>query len=117
MGVWTMQIAVKGRGITVTDEQRERIVKRFAKVDKQVSDLARLEVELSHERNPSIPECEVAEATLQLKGVTLRARERARDAQSAVNLCAEDLARQVKRHRDKRRRRREARAASLRPAL
>jgi putative sigma-54 modulation protein len=117
MGVWTVQIAIKGRGIPVTDELRERVVKRFAKVDKQVSDLARLEVELSHERNPANPESEVAEASLQLKGVTLRATERARDVQSAVNLCAEDLARQVKRHRDKRRRRREARAAAPRPAL
>ncbi len=112
-----MQIAIKGRGISVSDDLRERIVKRFAKVDKQVSDLARLEVELRRERNPAIADSEVAEATLQLKGVTLRACERARDAQSAVNLCADDLARQVKRHRDKRRRRREARAAALRPAL
>jgi putative sigma-54 modulation protein len=112
-----MQIAIKGRGITVNDELRERIARRFAKVDKQVSDLARLEVELRHERNRAIPESEVAEATLQLKGVTLRACESARDVQSAVNLCAEDLARQVKRHRDKRRRRREARAGALRPAL
>lgn len=112
-----MLIAIKGRGVTVSDELRERIIKRFAKVDKQVSDLARLEVELTRERNPSIAESDVAEATLQLKGVTLRARERARDVQSAVNLCAEDLARQVKRHRVKRRRRREARAEAPRPAL
>jgi putative sigma-54 modulation protein len=108
-----MQIAIRGRGIIVSDELRERVGKRFAKVDRQVSDLARLEVELRHD--PSAPESEVAEASLHLKGVTLRACERARDAQSAVNLCAEDLARQVKRHRDKRRRRREARAAALRP--
>jgi putative sigma-54 modulation protein len=111
-----MQIAIKGRGITVSDELRERIIRRFAKVDRQVSDLARLEVELRRE-DAEIPEPEVAEVTLQLKGVTLRARKQARDVQSAVNLCADDLARQVKRHRDKRRRRREARASSLRPAL
>ncbi|HWV86735.1 MAG TPA: ribosome-associated translation inhibitor RaiA [Capillimicrobium sp.] len=114
-----MQIAVKGRGIHVGDQLRERIEKRFEKVGRQVSELATLEVELRRERNPGIPDSDVAEVTLQLKGVTLRACERARDLQTAVNLCAEDLARQVKRHRDKRRRRREARAhaASLRPAL
>jgi len=51
--------------------------------------------------------------------VTLRACERSRDLQTAVNLCADDLARQVKRHRDKRRRRREAHAHSqeLRAAM
>jgi putative sigma-54 modulation protein len=112
-----MQIAIKGRGVPVSDELRERISKRFVKVDKQVSDLARLEVELRRERNPAIPEREVAEVTLYLKGVTLRACERGRDLHSAVNLCADDLARQVKRHRVKRRARREARAAGLRPAL
>ncbi len=40
---------------------------------------------------------------MHFKGVTLRARERKRDAVQAVNCVAEDIARQVKRHRDKRR--------------
>ena len=52
----------------------------------------------------------VAEATLHLKGVTLRATDSSRDIKHSINLIAEELARQVKRHRDKRRRRREQRA-------
>jgi putative sigma-54 modulation protein len=48
----------------------------------------------------------VAEATLRLKGTTLRAKEASDNIGHAVNLVAEDLARQVKRHRDKRRGRR-----------
>ncbi|HEY8638714.1 MAG TPA: ribosome-associated translation inhibitor RaiA [Solirubrobacteraceae bacterium] len=112
-----MQIAINGRGVNVTDELRERTEKRFAKVGKQVSELAVLEIELIEERNPSIAEREVAEVTLHLKGVTLRARESARDIGHAINLCEEDIARQVKRHSDKRRKRREARAAALRPAV
>jgi putative sigma-54 modulation protein len=52
----------------------------------------------------------VAEATLYLKGVTLRARDATPDMLHSLNLLVEDLARQVKRHRDKRRKRREARA-------
>lgn len=105
-----MQIEVKGRNVPVTDELRERVERRFAKVAKQVSSLARLEIELWEERNPAIPEGAVAEATLHLKGTTLRACERSREMVHALNLCGEDLARQVKRHRDKRRRRREARS-------
>ncbi|MCW3009486.1 MAG: raiA [Solirubrobacterales bacterium] len=112
-----MQIAIKGRGIPVSDNLRERVEKRFAKVGNQVSDLATLEVEIRRERNPAIQESEIVEVTLRLKGVTLRACERARDLQTATNMCADDLARQVKRHRDKRRRRREAHAHALRPAL
>ena len=112
-----MQIEVKGRNVSVTEELREHVEKRFQKVARQVSELARLEIELSHERNPSNPEGQVVEATLSLKGTTLRARDSARDFKHAVNLCEEELARQVKRHRDKRRKRREARAASPRTGV
>ena len=113
-----MQIEVKGRNCPVTDENRERIERRFDKVAKQVSDLARLEVELSEERNPSIADAHVAEVTLHLKGVTLRAKEATRDMDHSINLVSEEVARQVKRHREKRRKRREARAQSgIQPAV
>jgi putative sigma-54 modulation protein len=112
-----MQIEVKGRNVSVTDDFREHVERRFTKVGKQVSELARLEIEILHERNPSNPEGEVVEATLFLKGVTLRARDAARDSKHALNLCEEELARQVKRHRDKRRKRRESRAASPRTGV
>ena len=108
-----MRIAVKGRNIPVTDELREHVARRFAKVARQVSALAELEVEVMVERNPAIAESQVAEVTLHLKGVTLRARDASRDMQHSINLCADELARQVKRHRDKRRKRREARQAAL----
>jgi len=98
-----MQIEVKGRNTPVTDELREHVEKRFRRVSKQVSDLARLEVELSEERNPAIPDNQVAEATLYLKGITLRASDKSRDLRHAINLCEEELSRQVKRHREKRR--------------
>jgi putative sigma-54 modulation protein len=107
-----MQIEVKGRNCPVTEELRERTERRLGKVAKQVSDLARVEVELYEERNPANPECYVAEVTLHLKGVTLRAKEATRDMDHSVNLAAEELARQVKRHREKRRNRREARRAA-----
>src|SRR4051795_48874 len=110
-----MRIEVKGRNLQVTDEIRECVERRFEKVGKQVSELAVLEVELSAEKNPANPEGLVAEATLHLKGVTLRATESSRDIKHSINLIAEDLARQVKRHRDKRRKRREQRAAAQVP--
>src|SRR5579871_6812997 len=111
-----MRIEVKGRNLPVTDDTREHVVKRFRKVGKQVSELAELEVELFEERNPAIADSQVAEATLHLKGVTLRARDSSRDMMHSINLCADELAVQVKRHRDKRRKRRESRAAALPPA-
>jgi putative sigma-54 modulation protein len=112
-----MRIEVKGRNLQVTDELREVVTRRFEKVGKQVSELATLEVELSEERNPANPEHMVAEATLYLKGVTLRAKNASRDSKHSINLVADELSRQVKRHRDKRRKRRESRAlAGQQPA-
>ena len=111
-----MLIDVKGRNTPVTDELREHVEKRFAKVGKQVSQLARLEIELYEERNRAIADNQVAEATLALKGVTLRAHDRSRDLRHAINLCEEELSRQVKRHREKRRGRRKVGTESIRTA-
>ena len=105
-----MRIEVKGRNLQVTDELRDCVTRRFEKVAKQVSEQAVLEVELADERVPGDPIA--AEAVLHLKGTTLRAKDASKDAKSALNLVAEDMARQVKRHRDKRRARRESRAAA-----
>ena len=111
-----MQIEVKGRNVSVSDDLREHVEKRFRRVDRQVSELAVLEVEIYEERNPANPLSCVAESTLYLKGVTLRAKDCARDMPHALNLCSEELTRQVKRHRDKRRKRREARSSTREPA-
>ncbi|HEX5146468.1 MAG TPA: ribosome-associated translation inhibitor RaiA [Conexibacter sp.] len=106
-----MRIAVKGRNTHVTDGLRDHVERRFGAIARQVSELAELELELSEERNPAIAESEVAEATLHLKGVTLRARAVSADMNHAINCCEEQLARQVKRHRAQRRKRRATRAA------
>ena len=111
-----MRIEIRGRNTAVTDALRREVEKQFQKVSKQVSELATLEIELMEERNPAIAEGKIAEATLHLKGTTLRAREGSADLAHSIDLVADKLARQVKRHRDKRRRRREQQAAAQRPA-
>jgi putative sigma-54 modulation protein len=104
-----MRIEVKGRNLQVTDELRECVSRRFDKIAKQVSEQATLEIELADERVPGDPMA--AEAVLHLKGTSLRAKAVGKDAKSSINAVSEDMARQVKRHRDKRRGRRETRAA------
>lgn len=106
-----MRIAVKGRNISVTDAHREQVQRRFRRISRQVSELAQLEVELHEEHNPAIVEPHVVEATLVLKGTTLRASARSTDMGHAINCCEEQLSKQVKRHRAQRRGRRQTRAA------
>lgn len=109
-----MQIDIKGRNVPVTDEIRKLVDRRLEKIARQVSEFARVEIEIFKEPNPRVSDCQVAEATLYLKGVTLRAHDSSPEMLHSLNLIADELARQVKRHRDKRRHRREARVAAAR---
>jgi putative sigma-54 modulation protein len=103
-----LRIEIRGRNTAVTDALRRHVEERFtARIGKQVSELAQLDVELLEEKNPAIADDKVAEATLHLKGTTLRARESSGNLEHSVDLVADKIARQVKRHRDKRRGRRE----------
>jgi putative sigma-54 modulation protein len=111
-----MQIDIKGRNVPVTVDMRTHVERRLNKVSRQVSDLARLEIEIFKEPNPRVSDCHVAEATLYLKGVTLRARDASPEMLHSLNLIVDELARQVKRHRDKLRHRREAHRAAAREA-
>ena len=104
-----MRIDIRGRNVEVTEELREHVEKRFRRIGNQVSELAQLDVELSEERNPAISDSQIAEATLRLKGVTLRAREASPEMMHSIHELAEDMRRQVKRHRAKRRKRRQTR--------
>jgi putative sigma-54 modulation protein len=97
-----MDILVKGRNISVTPaleryalEKVERVRKFF---DADRSD-SRAEVELAHERNPSVVEAEVAEATLFINGTVLKAREASEDMYASIDKMVDKLERQVRRFR------------------
>lgn len=109
-----MRIEVRGRNVEITDELRGHVVKRFRRVGRQVSELATLDVEIYEERNPSITDSQVAEATLRLKGVTLRAKEASPEMAHTIHHLAEDIRRQVKKHRELRRKRSQTRRAVAR---
>ena len=100
-----MQIEIVGRDFEVDEEVREQVRKRFARIDRQASEPAQLRVILREEANPSIRDKYVAEATLAMKGVTLHAEERSPQMLNAIKLLSQDMRRQVKRHRELRRKR------------
>jgi putative sigma-54 modulation protein len=97
-----MQLDVKGKNVEVTDSIRSYTERKLQKLDRRVHELTRVEIELAVERNPSIAESQVAEATVHLKGHTLRARESARDMKAAIDELVDKLVRQVRDIHDKR---------------
>jgi putative sigma-54 modulation protein len=96
-----MELHVKGKNLEVSDAIRSYAERKLGKLDKQMSKLARVEVELAVEKNPSIAENQVAEATVWLKGHTLRAREATRDMKASIDELSEKLVRQVKSERER----------------
>jgi putative sigma-54 modulation protein len=108
-----MRLHVKGRNLEVNDSMRSYVERKLQKLDRRVHELTEVEIELAVERNPSIAESQVAEATVHLKGRTLRARETARDMKAAIDQLSDKLVRQVRDLHDKRVDRRKHDAASV----
>ena len=106
-----MQFQVKSRNVEVSDAIKTYAEEKLSKLERQLDD-PRVELELAVEKNPSIAENQVAEATIWTKGPVLRAREASPDMRSSIDQLVEKLERQVKRYRTRGRdrRRRAARA-------
>ena len=98
-----MRLQVKGRNLEVSEQIRQYAEEKMGKLDRLVSDPTRVELELAVEKNPSIAENHVAEATVWTKGPTLRARESSSDMKASIDQLVGKLERQVKRYREKRR--------------
>jgi len=96
-----MQLHVKGKNLEVSDSIRSYAERKLAKLDKQLHDQAEVEIELAVEKNPSVADNQVAEATVRMKGHTLRAREATHDMKASIDELTEKLLRQVREERDK----------------
>jgi putative sigma-54 modulation protein len=100
-----MRLQVKGKNLEVPPAIKEYAEAKLSKLDRHLHETAQVELELSMERNPSIAEAHVAEATVWTKGPVVRAREASSDMKASIDLLVGKLERQVKRAREKRRRR------------
>ncbi len=98
-----MRLRVKGKNVEVTPSIREYAERKLSKLDRQLADQTQIEVELSEQRNPSISDSQVAEATIFTKGPTLHARQATPDMKASIDKLVDKLTRQVKRYREVRR--------------
>ena len=107
-----MKLQVKGKNLDLTPALVSYVERKIGKLQKLLADPTRVEVELAVERNPSIAQNQIAEATIWTKGPVLRAREASTDMKASIDALADKLERQVERYRDKLtiERRREARS-------
>ena len=99
-----MKLQVTGKNLDVTPPIVDYAERKLTKLAKHLSDSSRVELELAVERNPSISQSQVAEATIWTKGPVLRARESSTDMYASIDLVADKLERQVKKYRARRQR-------------
>jgi putative sigma-54 modulation protein len=99
-----VRLQVKGKNVEVTPALKGYAQEKLGKLERHLSDSARLELELAVEKNPSIAENQVAEATIWTKGPVLRATERSSDMKASIDQLVDKLERQASRYKDKRRR-------------
>jgi putative sigma-54 modulation protein len=104
-----VRLQVKGKNLEVSDSLQRYAEEKLSKLERHLNDATRLELELAVEKNPSISDKQVAEATIWTKGPILRARESSDDMRASIDLLAEKLERQVKRYKEKRQRKQVAR--------
>jgi putative sigma-54 modulation protein len=98
-----MQLQIKGKNVEMNDAIRSYAEEKLGKLERHLADPTKVELELSLEKNPSIAENHIAEATIWTKGPTLRARESSIDWRVSIDELVAKLERQAKRYQNKRR--------------
>ena len=97
-----MELQIKGKNLEVSETMRAFAERKLAKIDRLCHPATRIELELAVEKNPSVSANQIAEATVWLKGKTLRCKEASRDMKASIDALTEKLHRELTELRDKR---------------
>ncbi len=91
-----MQLSVKGRNLEVTDALRTYAEEKVQRMGRYLEGIGAGHVVLSVEKHRQI-----AEVTLRVRDLTVRAEESTDDMYSSIDLVAEKLERQILRHKER----------------
>lgn len=98
-----MEIAVVGRHVEVPERFRRHVEDKLAKVTQLAPRAQRIDVEITHEKNPRQSETsERVELTVRGKGPVVRAEASADDPYAALDLASTKLIERLRRARDRR---------------
>lgn len=99
-----MDIVVKGRNVGVPDHYRQHVAEKLRKVERYDGKIIRVDVELSHEKNPrQSGNCQRVEITCASRGPVVRAEARSGDFYSALDIAITKLDARLRRFADRRR--------------
>lgn len=99
----TQKIETVARNMRLTDNTREYVEKKAAKLERYLQDIDEIRVELSHVKSArSALDRQVAQITVHGKGFILRSEERADDVHAAFDTALDKIQRQIDRYKGKR---------------
>ena len=111
-----MELVLKARGARVAQRLRQVTEHKLARIERLEPALSRLEVVVSVEKNPRQGGLHRVEAAAATPRKTYRAHADATDVDSALDVVADRLERQILDHRNRRRARRNAGAGRVKSA-
>jgi putative sigma-54 modulation protein len=96
------KIEILARNMRLTDNTREYVEKKAAKLERHLQDIDEVRVELSHEKTArSANDRQVSQITLRGKGFILRTEERSDDLHTSFDAALDKMQRQVERYKGK----------------
>jgi putative sigma-54 modulation protein len=95
-------VEVVGRNMRLTDNTREYVEKKAAKLERYLQEIDEVRIELSHAKTArSATDRQVAQITLRGKKFILRTEERADDLHAAFDAALDKMQRQIDRYKGK----------------
>jgi putative sigma-54 modulation protein len=99
-----MQPIITGKNIEVSDWMRQYVEKKMGKLDKYLTSISEVRVELSVQKTKSARDSQVAQVTVRSNSTILRAEEKSDDILASIDVVLDKMYRQIARFKGKRER-------------
>lgn len=96
-----MRLKINGRNITITQAIKDYVEEKIGKIANHYDQILDIEVTLGVIKNPSVAENHITEVCCTLVGAKLCVSEEAESMYASIDLVADKLNRQVKKHKEK----------------
>jgi putative sigma-54 modulation protein len=96
-----VNLILSGRGVELDDALREYATEKLTRAQRFFDRIIRIEVELLHERNPRVKDPDRVEVTVKTPNQTLRVHGEGLDHFAAIDVAADRLEAQVRKHKER----------------
>jgi ribosomal subunit interface protein len=96
-----VNLILSGRGVELDEPLRRYATEKLTRVQRFFDRIIKMEVELRHERNPRVKDPDRVEITVKTPRETLRVHGEGLDHFAAIDVAADRLEAQIKKHKDR----------------